>query len=63
MGGRQPVSDAGADRVQLWVHGHTHDSFDYEVAGTRVLCNPRGYCREGRQENARFDPSLVIEVR
>jgi predicted phosphodiesterase len=50
-------------RVGLWIHGHTHDSFDYEVAGTRVVCNPRGYQREGRQENALFDPGLVIEVR
>ena len=60
------VSDAehllGADRVQLWIHGHTHDSFDYEVAGTRVVCNPRGYVREGKQENEQFDPGLVIEV-
>jgi Icc-related predicted phosphoesterase len=60
------VSDAehllGANRVQLWVHGHTHDSFDYDVAGTRVVCNPRGYLREGQQENARFDPALVIEL-
>ncbi|MDB5956162.1 metallophosphoesterase [Ramlibacter sp.] len=60
------VSDAehllGANRVQLWVHGHTHDSFDYDVAGTRVVCNPRGYLREGQQENARFDPGLVIEL-
>lgn len=58
------VSDAedllqGAD---LWIHGHTHDSFDYRVGATRVLCNPRGYVREGVQENARFDPALVVEV-
>jgi predicted phosphodiesterase len=52
----------GRDRVQLWIHGHTHDSFDYEVAGTRVVCNPRGYFRDGRQENAAFDPALVLEV-
>lgn len=26
-----------------WVHGHTHDSFDYDVRGCRVVCNPRGY--------------------
>ncbi|MEJ8839099.1 metallophosphoesterase [Ramlibacter sp. AN1133] len=48
--------------VDLWIHGHTHDSFDYRVGATRVLCNPRGYVREGVQENARFDPALVVEV-
>lgn len=30
-------------QIQLWVHGHTHDCFDYGIGGTRVLCNPRGY--------------------
>ncbi len=53
---------AGGDRVQLWIHGHTHDSFDYDLAGTRVLCNPRGYARDGVNENARFDPGLVVDV-
>jgi len=33
----------GADRAALWIHGHMHDSFDYEINGTRVVCNPRGY--------------------
>ncbi|MCC6195804.1 MAG: metallophosphoesterase family protein [Burkholderiales bacterium] len=60
------VSDAerliGADRVALWIHGHTHDSFDYRVNGTRVVCNPRGYAMVGVNENACFDPDLVIEV-
>ncbi|HEY0824525.1 MAG TPA: metallophosphoesterase [Ramlibacter sp.] len=60
------VSDAehllDGNRVQLWLHGHTHDSFDYEVAGTRVVCNPRGYARDGRVENERFDPALVLQV-
>lgn len=27
----------------LWIHGHTHTSFDYKVGKTRVLCNPKGY--------------------
>lgn len=53
---------AGGDRVQLWIHGHTHDSFDYDLDGTRVLCNPRGYARDGVNENASFDPALVVEV-
>nr|WP_283254302.1 metallophosphoesterase [Ramlibacter paludis] len=52
----------GRDRVALWVHGHTHDSFDYEVDGTRVVCNPRGYRRNDVDENARFDPGLVLTV-
>ena len=53
----------GGDRVALWIHGHTHDSFDYEVAGTRVVSNPRGYAKDGRNENPAFDPALVVEVR
>ncbi len=46
----------------LWIHGHTHDSFDYRLNGTRVVCNPRGYARDGIPENAQFDPALVVEV-
>lgn len=53
---------AGGGRAALWVHGHTHDSFDYDLGGTRVVCNPRGYARDGVNENAAFDPSLCINV-
>jgi predicted phosphodiesterase len=60
------VSDAehllGRQRVQLWIHGHTHDSFDYVCNGTRVVCNPRGYARNGVNENAAFDPYFVVEA-
>jgi len=60
------VSDAAhllhADRVSLWIHGHTHDSFDYCVNGTRVICNPRGYARAGVNENPAFDANLIVEV-
>lgn len=52
----------GRDRVALWIHGHTHDSFDYVVNGTRVVCNPRGYARDGINENRAFDPKLVVEL-
>jgi predicted phosphodiesterase len=51
-----------ASRVQLWIHGHTHDSFDYVVNGTRVLCNPRGYAKDGVNENPAFDPGLTVEI-
>lgn len=47
-----------ATRPTLWVHGHTHTSFDYMEGGTRVVCNPRGY----GDENPDFDPVLVVEV-
>lgn len=47
---------------KLWIHGHTHDSFDYMSNGTRVVCNPRGYVHQGKQENLRFNPELVVEI-
>jgi Icc-related predicted phosphoesterase len=28
---------------RLWIHGHTHDSIDYQLGQTRVFCNPLGY--------------------
>jgi len=60
------VSDAerlvGADRAHWWIHGHTHDSFDYVLHGTRVVCNPRGYAKAGVNENPRFDANLTIDV-
>ena len=60
------VSDAerliDGRRAVLWIHGHTHDSYDYVVNGTRVVCNPRGYAKGGVNENPHFDPALVIEV-
>ena len=44
----------------LWVHGHVHDSFDYRIGKTRVICNPRGYFHH--ELNPSFDPALVVEV-
>jgi predicted phosphodiesterase len=29
-------------KPDLWIHGHTHDSFDYHIGRTRVICNPAG---------------------
>ncbi|MNQ52161.1 3',5'-cyclic adenosine monophosphate phosphodiesterase CpdA [compost metagenome] len=46
----------------LWLHGHTHGSFDYRVGDTRVVCNARGYAKEGVNENPGFDGALVIEL-
>ncbi|WP_454902108.1 metallophosphoesterase [Variovorax gossypii] len=47
----------------LWVHGHTHQQFDYRVRSCRVVSNPRGYVNwSGRIENKAFEPGLVIEI-
>ena len=48
----------------LWVHGHTHQRFDYRVRSCRIICNPRGYVNwSGRIENKAFDPALIIDVK
>ena len=42
----------------LWIHGHTHTAFDYDVRGTRVICNPRGY----PEEQTGFVPGLTVTL-
>ena len=49
-------------KMTLWIHGHTHDSCDYVLNGTRVICNPRGYVRSSHAENVQFNPSLLLDV-
>jgi predicted phosphodiesterase len=49
-------------KMSLWIHGHTHGNLDYEVNGTRVICNPRGYVTNQGSENFDFNPSLVVEI-
>ncbi len=44
----------------LWLHGHTHDSMDYRVGRTRVLCNPAGYLRY--EENRAFREDLTVDL-
>ncbi len=48
-------------RPAVWIHGHTHDSFDYRVGETRIVCNPRGYGR-WQSENGAFDGRLIVEI-
>jgi Icc-related predicted phosphoesterase len=60
------VSDLEAQILRwqpaLWLHGHTHDSFDYRIGRTRVVANPRGYVLHGEVENRAFDPALVLDL-
>ena len=52
--------DGLVQRADLWIHGHTHDSFDYQAGKCRVVCNPMGYA--GHELNLDFNPRLVVEV-
>lgn len=45
---------------KLIVHGHTHDSCDYMIGKTRVVCHPRGYPNETPYYND-YKP-LIVEV-
>lgn len=49
----------GRHRPLLWIHGHIHESRDYRIGPTRILCNPRAYVDE---PNPSFDPRLVIDL-
>lgn len=47
----------------LWIHGHLHESHRYQAGSCQVVCNPRGYVRDGRDhENKQFNPGLVVEL-
>src|SRR3984893_5882487 len=45
-------------RPVLAIHGHVHNSCDYRIGQTRILCNPHGY----GAENPDFNGALVVEV-
>lgn len=46
--------------IDLWIHGHMHTALDYELYGTRVVCNPRGY--QPYESDNGFEPSKIIEL-
>ena len=46
--------------IDVWIHGHSHSSSNYEIENTKVLCNPRGYYDDGLNEE--FNEQLFIEV-
>jgi len=46
-------------KIDLFLHGHTHDSFDTIIGNCRVVCNPRGY---GTENINGFNDNLIIEI-
>lgn len=56
-----PLDDLVRDRAPAaWIHGHTHDTCNYLLHETHVVCNPFGYT--GYETNPRFLTDFVIEV-
>lgn len=45
-------------QIKLWTHGHMHNTFDYLIGDTKIVCNPKGY----RDENPSFNPNLLLEI-
>ncbi|MDD1612718.1 MAG: metallophosphoesterase [Methylococcaceae bacterium] len=46
--------------IAAWFHGHTHCLVDYRIAGTRILCNPRGYT--GLKTVPGFDLNKTVDI-
>ena len=44
----------------MWIHGHTHESCDYLIGRTRIVCNPYGYYKH--ETNPKFKNNLISEV-
>ncbi len=62
-----PDDGRGARRsADLWVYGHTHESFDAVIGETRVVSNAKGYGpwlpRERTWDNPNFNEKLIIEI-
>ncbi|WP_338053894.1 metallophosphoesterase [Tardiphaga robiniae] len=52
--------------VDLWIYGHTHESRDFTINGTRIVSNAKGYGPRPPQQvcwdNPHFDPNYVINI-
>jgi hypothetical protein len=64
-----PAPDDGRGALRpadLWLYGHTHESFDAVVGQTRVVSNAKGYGpwlpRQRTWDNPEFDERLTIEI-
>jgi len=46
--------------IDMWIHGHMHDTVDIQYEGTHIYANPRGYA--GYEENPNFETEKVLGV-
>ncbi len=45
--------------IDLWCHGHVHESVDYDVSGVRIVSNPRGY---PNNISSTIDGAKIIQI-
>ena len=45
-------------QIKYWVHGHTHNHFNYLIGDCRVVCNPGGY----PGQDTGFNPDLILDI-
>lgn len=65
----KPVAAAYASDLEelmgyagYWIHGHVHEAADYEIQGTRVICNPRGYLAPDGNALSGWDPCFTLDI-
>lgn len=68
--GGVPFNGLGAlaAKADYWIHGHTHQSTDYNIGTCRVVCNPRGLpvrraaSSTVQYENHHFRIGLILDT-
>lgn len=54
------------NNIKYWIHGHSHDSSDYNIGNTRIISNPRGYAKlkndEFIVENKNFNYNFLLDL-
>lgn len=45
-------------KINAWIHGHTHNSSDYNLGQARILANPKGFF----EENPKFNAYRVLKL-
>ncbi len=45
-------------KVKYWVHGHTHNVFDYMIGDCRIICNPGGY----PGQDTKFNQNMTLNI-
>jgi Icc-related predicted phosphoesterase len=46
-----------SEKIPFWVHGHTHTPVKYNILGSTILSNPKGY----PSEQSAFNPPFKIK--